>query len=45
VALANHFSDNITYYKCDVSNLEEVEAVAKKVIEEVCHYLPPFYTI
>jgi len=28
---------NITYYKCDVSNWEEVEAVSKKVIEEVGH--------
>ncbi|KAI0268187.1 retinal short-chain dehydrogenase/reductase [Gloeopeniophorella convolvens] len=28
---------NITYYKCDVSKWEEVEAVAKKVIEEVGH--------
>ncbi|RDB19794.1 Short-chain dehydrogenase/reductase family 16C member 6 [Hypsizygus marmoreus] len=26
---------NITYYKCDVSNWEEVEAVSKKVIEEI----------
>ncbi|KAI0278837.1 retinal short-chain dehydrogenase/reductase [Russula aff. rugulosa BPL654] len=28
---------NITYYKCDVTKLEEVEAVAKKVIEELGH--------
>jgi NAD(P)-dependent dehydrogenase (short-subunit alcohol dehydrogenase family) len=34
-------SDNITYYKCDVSNLEEVEAVAKRVIEEVSYHPPP----
>jgi hypothetical protein len=27
--------DNITYYKCDVSKWEEVEAVSKKVAEEV----------
>lgn len=27
--------DNITYYQCDVAKWEEVEAVAKKVIEEV----------
>lgn len=27
--------DNITYYKCDVSNWGEVEAVSKKVTEEV----------
>jgi len=26
---------NITYYKCDVSKWEEVEAVSKKVIEEI----------
>lgn len=26
---------NITYYKCDVSNWEEVEAVSKRIIEEV----------
>lgn len=40
LAFADQFSDNITYYKCDVSKLEEVEAVAKKVIEEVCHNTP-----
>ncbi|KAG8218547.1 hypothetical protein J3R82DRAFT_4188 [Butyriboletus roseoflavus] len=28
---------NITYYKCDVSQWEEVEAISKKVIEEVGH--------
>ena len=28
-------ADNIVYYKCDVSKWEEVEEVAKKVIEEV----------
>ncbi|KAI9513327.1 retinal short-chain dehydrogenase/reductase [Russula earlei] len=28
---------NITYYKCDVTKPEEVEAVAKKVVEEVGH--------
>ncbi|KAH0839835.1 retinal short-chain dehydrogenase reductase [Lanmaoa asiatica] len=28
---------NITYYKCDVSKWEEVEAISKKVIEEVGH--------
>ena len=28
-------ADNITYYKCDVSKWEEVEAVAKTVQEEV----------
>ncbi|KAI0005082.1 retinal short-chain dehydrogenase/reductase [Russula compacta] len=28
---------NITYYKCDVTKLEEIEAVAKKVIEEIGH--------
>lgn len=27
--------NHITYYKCDVSKWEEVEAVSKKVIEEV----------
>ena len=40
VTFADQFSDNITYYKCDVTKLEEVEAVAKKVIEEVCHNAP-----
>jgi NAD(P)-dependent dehydrogenase (short-subunit alcohol dehydrogenase family) len=40
VTFADQFSDNITYYKCDVTKLEEVEAVAKKVIEEVCHNTP-----
>jgi NAD(P)-dependent dehydrogenase (short-subunit alcohol dehydrogenase family) len=29
------FTDNIAYYKCDVSKWEEVEAVSKKVIEEI----------
>ncbi|KZT29253.1 retinal short-chain dehydrogenase reductase [Neolentinus lepideus HHB14362 ss-1] len=28
---------NIAYYKCDVSNWEEVQAVSKKVIEELGH--------
>ncbi|KAI9447962.1 retinal short-chain dehydrogenase/reductase [Lactarius indigo] len=28
---------NITYYRCDVTKWEEVEAVAKKVIEEIGH--------
>ncbi|THH12393.1 hypothetical protein EW145_g67 [Phellinidium pouzarii] len=28
---------NITYYKCDVSNWEEVEAVSKKIVEEIGH--------
>lgn len=27
--------DNIEYYKCDVSNWEEVQIVAKKIQEEV----------
>jgi hypothetical protein len=27
--------DNVAYYKCDVSKWEEVEAVSKKVVEEV----------
>jgi NAD(P)-dependent dehydrogenase (short-subunit alcohol dehydrogenase family) len=31
------FIDNITYYKCDVSKWEEVEAVAKEVIEDLGH--------
>ena len=29
--------DNITYYKCDVSRWEEVEAVSQKIIEEHGH--------
>jgi hypothetical protein len=32
------FVDNIAYYKCDVTKWEEVEAVAKKVIEEVSRW-------
>lgn len=28
---------NITYYKCDVSQWEEVEAISKKIIEEIGH--------
>lgn len=28
--------DNVVYYKCDVSKWEEVEAVSKKIVEEVC---------
>lgn len=32
--------DSITYYKCDVSKWEEVEAISKKVVEEVSiHWL------
>lgn len=31
------FVDNIAYYKCDVSKPEEVEAVAKQVVEELGH--------
>lgn len=31
----NGHSDNITYYKCDVSKWEEVEQVAKTIKEEV----------
>lgn len=27
--------DNIVYYQCDVSKWEEVEAVSKKIIDEV----------
>lgn len=27
--------DNISYYKCDVSKWEEVEAVSKVIVEEV----------
>ncbi|KIM68923.1 hypothetical protein SCLCIDRAFT_1209140 [Scleroderma citrinum Foug A] len=30
-------NSNITFYKCDVSDWEEVETVAKKVIQEVGH--------
>jgi len=32
---SNGCTDNITYYECDVSNHEEVDKVAKKVIDEV----------
>ncbi|TFK68195.1 retinal short-chain dehydrogenase/reductase [Pluteus cervinus] len=28
---------NVTYYKCDVSKWEEVEAVSKQIIEEIGH--------
>ena len=41
----NLVSDNITYYKCDVSKLEEVEAVAKRVIKEVSYFPPRFHMI
>ena len=34
-------ADNITYYKCDVSRWEEVEAVSQRVIEEVHIRLGP----
>jgi hypothetical protein len=34
--LTHLFSDNITYYKCDITKWEEVEAVAKEIAEEVC---------
>lgn len=45
MTFADQFSDNITYYKCDVTKLEEVESVAKKVIEEVCHNTPSMHVI
>jgi hypothetical protein len=45
VTFADQFSDNITYYKCDVTKLEEVESVAKKVIEEVYHNTPSMHII
>ena len=32
-------SDNITYYKCDVSKWEEVEAVSKRIVDEVRCFL------
>jgi hypothetical protein len=31
-------TDNIAYYKCDVSKWAEVEAVSKKIVEEVCFF-------
>lgn len=31
----HNVTDNVTYYKCDVSKWEEVEAVSKKIVEEV----------
>jgi hypothetical protein len=34
-AVIDLLADNITYYKCDVSKWEEVEAISKKVVEEV----------
>jgi len=34
IVTENH---NISYYKCDVSKWEEVEAVSKKIIEEIGH--------
>lgn len=37
--------DNITYYKCDVSKWEEVEAVSKKIIEEVRRYIHLLLTV
>jgi hypothetical protein len=33
--VSDYLADNITYYKCDVSKWEEVEAVSKKIVEEV----------
>lgn len=33
---AESFTGNIHYYKCDVSNWEEVQTVSKEIIEEVC---------
>lgn len=35
MSLLDTLSDNITYYQCDVSKWDEVEAVAKKIKEEV----------
>lgn len=34
--LTEILADNIQYYKCDVSKWEEVLAVSKQIIEEVC---------
>jgi len=34
IVTENH---NVVYYKCDVSNWEEVEAVSKKIVEEIGH--------
>jgi hypothetical protein len=31
-------TDNIAYYKCDVSKWEQVEAVSKQIVEEV-HFI------
>jgi len=31
--------DNIAYYKCDVSKWEEIDAVAKQVVEEVSEFI------
>lgn len=35
LSLIRVMEDNITYYKCDVSKWEEVERVAKQIVEEV----------
>ena len=35
VVLTEAAADNISYYKCDVSKYEEVQAAAKKIQEEV----------
>ena len=37
--VANVQKDNITYYKCDVSKWEEVDRIAKQVVEEVGLFL------
>ncbi|KAG6903405.1 hypothetical protein C0995_005428 [Termitomyces sp. Mi166 len=34
-SLISSSTDNITYYKCDVSKWEEVETVSKRVIQEI----------
>ena len=31
----DRLSDNVTYYRCDVSKWEEVKAVAERIQEEV----------
>lgn len=35
ISFCFYFTDNIVYYKCDVSKWEEVEAVSKTIVEEV----------
>jgi hypothetical protein len=42
--MSNLFADNVAFYNCDVSKWEEVEKVAKQVVEEVRRAFPSIHS-